>query len=259
MQSRGSIRAGKVRRGAVEPWPRERSRAEPQIAADLVARIGRGARDAEERWSGATAPGLLYLLKRRTRDPELALDLRQDTFRIAIEKLRSSPLEEPERLAAYLRGVALNLWIAHQRKNARRATTADSEAIEAAPTRAAPGRSRTCRASRCATPLSKLLGGARHAARPRDPEAALPERRGQGGDLRGARRRRAALQPRAVPGQTALPRAAGARRPAQQAAARRLAAPVRAETNGLDATLYVTWIANTSATRRSSNATFRAG
>ena len=72
------------------------------------------------RWSGATAPGLLYLLKRRTRDPELALDLRQDTFRVAIEKLRGSRLDEPERLAAYLRGVALNLLIAQQRKDTPR-------------------------------------------------------------------------------------------------------------------------------------------
>jgi RNA polymerase sigma-70 factor (ECF subfamily) len=105
---------------------------EPQIAADLVARIGRGARDAEEAMVRRYGAGLLYLLKRRTRDPELALDLRQDTFRIAIEKLRSSRLDEPERLAAYLRAVALNLWVAHQRKNARRATTPDSDAIEAA-------------------------------------------------------------------------------------------------------------------------------
>jgi RNA polymerase sigma-70 factor (ECF subfamily) len=105
---------------------------EPRIAADLVARIGRGAREAEEAMVRRYGAGLLYLLKRRTRDPELALDLRQDTFRIAIEKLRSSRLDEPERLAAYLRAVALNLWMAHRRKNARRATTPDSDAIEAA-------------------------------------------------------------------------------------------------------------------------------
>ncbi len=106
---------------------------ERQIAAELVARIGRGARDAEEAMIRRYGDGLLYLLKRRTRDPELALDLRQDTFQIAIEKLRSSSLDEPERLAAYLRGVALNLWIAQQRKNKRRATDADSEAIDALP------------------------------------------------------------------------------------------------------------------------------
>jgi RNA polymerase sigma-70 factor (ECF subfamily) len=105
---------------------------EPRIAADLVARIGSGARDAEETMVRRYGAGLLYLLKRRTRDPDLAADLRQDTFRVAIEKLRVTPLDEPERLAAYLRGVALNLWIAHQRKNTRRATTPDSEAVEEA-------------------------------------------------------------------------------------------------------------------------------
>jgi RNA polymerase sigma-70 factor (ECF subfamily) len=108
------------------------SEREPEIAADLVARIGRGARDAEEAMVRRYGPGLLYLLKRRTRDTDLALDLRQDTFRVAIEKLRSSALDEPQHLAAYLRAVALNLWIAHQRKAVRRATTVDSEAVESA-------------------------------------------------------------------------------------------------------------------------------
>lgn len=132
MPSRGSIAWGE--------WGGERLRVaegsdferEPAIAADLVARIGRGARDAEEAMVRRYGPGLLYLLKRRTRDFELAQDLRQDTFRVAIEKLRASPLDEPERLAAYLRAVALNLWIAHQRKQVRRGTSADSDAVEAA-------------------------------------------------------------------------------------------------------------------------------
>ena len=105
---------------------------EPQISADLVARIGRGEHAAEEQMVRRYERGLLYLLRRHTRDPELALDLCQDTFRIAIEKLRGASLDEPERLAAYLRGVAMNLAIADRRKSARRATTADSEAVEAA-------------------------------------------------------------------------------------------------------------------------------
>ena len=105
---------------------------EPQIAADLCARIRQGSRDAEEQMVRRYGAGLLYLLKRRARDPELALDLRQDTFRVAIEKLRSSTLEEPARLAAYLRGVALNLLVAQRRKDMRRATTPDSEAVELA-------------------------------------------------------------------------------------------------------------------------------
>jgi RNA polymerase sigma-70 factor (ECF subfamily) len=108
------------------------TRLEPEISADLVARIGRGERPAEAELVRRYERGLLYLLKRQTGDLELALDLRQDTFRIAIEKLRTEALNEPERLTAYLRGVALNLLIAHRRKNLRRATTADSEAVEAA-------------------------------------------------------------------------------------------------------------------------------
>jgi RNA polymerase sigma-70 factor (ECF subfamily) len=110
----------------------EDSDLEPQIAADLCVRIRQGSRDAEGEMVRRYGAGLLYLLKRRTRDAELALDLRQDTFRVAIEKLRGSALDEPARLAAYLRGVALNLWVAHRRKDTRRATTPDSDAIELA-------------------------------------------------------------------------------------------------------------------------------
>jgi RNA polymerase sigma-70 factor (ECF subfamily) len=76
---------------------------------------------------------VLYLLKRKTREPELALDLRQETFRIAIENLRAQGLQESERIGAYLRGIAVNLAIADARKTTRRATTADSEGIELLP------------------------------------------------------------------------------------------------------------------------------
>ena len=64
------------------------------------------------------------------RDSELALDIRQDALRVVIEKLRAGTLEQPERLAGYLRGVALKLCGAQRRKELRRATTADSDAIE---------------------------------------------------------------------------------------------------------------------------------
>jgi RNA polymerase sigma-70 factor (ECF subfamily) len=106
------------------------SQSEAQISTDLARRIGRGDRSAEQELVERYGRALLYLLKRRTRDPELALDLRQDAFRIAIEKLRAAELAEPERIAAYLRGIALNLVIGDARKNVRRQTTADSDAVE---------------------------------------------------------------------------------------------------------------------------------
>jgi len=105
---------------------------EAQISADFVKRIGQGDRRAEEELVRRYQRGLIYLLKRRTRDPQLALDLAQETFRIAIEKLRQSPIEQIERVGAYLRGTALNLASADVRKYARRATTVDSDAVDAA-------------------------------------------------------------------------------------------------------------------------------
>jgi RNA polymerase sigma-70 factor (ECF subfamily) len=105
---------------------------EAQISADLVRRIGQGDRRAEEELVRRYQRGLIYLLKRRTRDPQLALDLTQETFRISIEKLRKSPIEQVERVGAFLRGTALNLVIADVRKHSRRATTADSDAVDAA-------------------------------------------------------------------------------------------------------------------------------
>ena len=105
---------------------------EAQISADFVKRIGQGDRRAEEELVRRYQRGLIYLLKRRTRDPQLALDLTQETFRIAIEKLRQSPIEQIDRVGAYLRGTALNLASADVRKYARRATTVDSDAVDAA-------------------------------------------------------------------------------------------------------------------------------
>ena len=132
MTTRGSILAGLAYFGELQRIVAEDSDSEPQIAADLCARIHQGSRDAEEQMVRRYGSGLLRLLKHRTRDAELALDLRQDTFRVAIERLRKSVLDEPEDLASYLHAVALNLLIAQRRKDTRRATTPDSEAIEIA-------------------------------------------------------------------------------------------------------------------------------
>jgi RNA polymerase sigma-70 factor (ECF subfamily) len=103
---------------------------EARISAELAQRIARGDRSAETELVERYERGVLYLLKRKARDPELALDLRQETFRIAIESLRAGGLEDAARLGAYLRGIAVNLAIADGRKSTRRATTADSDAVE---------------------------------------------------------------------------------------------------------------------------------
>jgi RNA polymerase sigma-70 factor (ECF subfamily) len=103
---------------------------EHEIAADLARQIGQGDRAAEQTLVARYGPPLHFMLKQRTRDSELALDVRQEALRIVIEKLRAGTLEQPERLGGYLRGVALKLCGAQRRKESRRATTADSDAIE---------------------------------------------------------------------------------------------------------------------------------
>lgn len=106
---------------------------EQVVAVDLVARIAGGDAAAETQLWNRYSRGLLFLLRRRTGNPDLADDLRQETFRIALEKLRAGGLEDPRRLAAYLRGIAVNLATGDWRKRARQKTTTDSDAVAAVP------------------------------------------------------------------------------------------------------------------------------
>lgn len=71
------------------------------------------------------------LLDRHTGGRPEAEDLYQDTFRVALEKLRRGELREPEKLPGFLAQIARNLAIEHYRKTARRRTEADSEAVDA--------------------------------------------------------------------------------------------------------------------------------
>jgi RNA polymerase sigma-70 factor (ECF subfamily) len=133
------------------------SSAEADCSARLVAAIYAGERNAEKEMVERYSRGLLYLLRRRCGDGELALDLRQDTFRIAIEKLRVSPLDDPAKLAAFLRGVAMNLLVGHHRKQHRRATTTDTEAIERA-AHEAPGPDADVQRTQIQRAVRDLLG-----------------------------------------------------------------------------------------------------
>jgi RNA polymerase sigma-70 factor (ECF subfamily) len=77
--------------------------------------------------------GLGYLLARRIGDDERARDLLQETFCIAIKKLRETELEQPERLAGYLRGIAVRVALNAGRRRKREPTGLDSSAIAAIP------------------------------------------------------------------------------------------------------------------------------
>jgi RNA polymerase sigma-70 factor (ECF subfamily) len=98
---------------AAEPSPGE-------AASALVRRIQAGEARAEaelvERYHG----GLLFLLRRWTRDSETAEDLCQETLRLAIEKIRSGEVREPDHLAAFLRSLAKNQSIQLYRRTGER-------------------------------------------------------------------------------------------------------------------------------------------
>jgi RNA polymerase sigma-70 factor (ECF subfamily) len=108
---------------------------EAQIAATIVEGIRDGDSDAESRLLERYSNGLRYLLLRRTRDEERARDLLQDTFLIAITKLRETELEEPERLAGYLRGIAIRVALNAGRRRQREPYPMEVEAVTQIPDR----------------------------------------------------------------------------------------------------------------------------
>lgn len=104
--------------------------------ADLVRRIRGGDPQAEEELIVRFGEGMTFLLRRWTRGHGDAEDLYQETFRLALEKIRRGEVRDPERLAGFLRSLARNLSIEHYRKAARRGER--EEEIESAADTANP-------------------------------------------------------------------------------------------------------------------------
>ncbi len=104
---------------------------EAKLATELVRRIESGDRAAEGDLFQHYSRGLIYMLRRRTGNRDLADDLHQEAFRIVIERLRESGLGDPGRLGGFLYRTARNLVIADYRKKDRRQ---DSDLEEIGPT-----------------------------------------------------------------------------------------------------------------------------
>lgn len=103
--------------------------------ADLLARIAHRDPSAEAELVERFGDGLRFLLRRWTRDAVAAEDLYQETLRLALQKIRQGEVREPERLAAFLRGLARNLSTYHYRRGAvreRRERPLEPEALEGA-------------------------------------------------------------------------------------------------------------------------------
>lgn len=108
----------------------------PSTPADLVLRIRSGDPRAEEELIARFGDGLSFLLRRWTRGHSDAEDLYQETFRLALEKIRRGEVRDPDRLAGFVRSLARNLSIEHYRKAARRGSR--EEDLEAAAESSAP-------------------------------------------------------------------------------------------------------------------------
>jgi len=106
---------------------------EHHAAAALVARARAGDKAAETDIVRRYQRGLRVLLRRRTGQEELAEDLLQETWIVALRKIRDGEVGEPERLAGFLCGIAKNLAHGDARKSFRRQTTANSDYIDRAP------------------------------------------------------------------------------------------------------------------------------
>jgi RNA polymerase sigma-70 factor (ECF subfamily) len=89
-------------------------------AISLAQRIRAGDRAAEEELFAAYYRGVLLIATARTRDPEMARDLAQETFIAVLKALREGSLREPGKLPAFIQGIARNLINNFLRTRARR-------------------------------------------------------------------------------------------------------------------------------------------
>jgi RNA polymerase sigma factor (sigma-70 family) len=101
-----------------------------ETPAALATAISRGDTKAEAALFARYYRPTLFILERKTGDPELAQDLCQEAFCITLERLRQQPLADPDKLPAFLHSIALNLYIGEIRKADRRKTFNDQALLE---------------------------------------------------------------------------------------------------------------------------------
>ncbi len=100
------------------------------LAKKVADDIANGVDGAEAQLAEMFQPPVMELLVARSGDRQLAEDLWQDTFLVIVKRLRSTGIDDPSKLPAFVCQTARNLLIAHRRKLARRNTVADSVVVE---------------------------------------------------------------------------------------------------------------------------------
>lgn len=107
-------------------------------AAGLVGRIREGDSRAEAELVERYRRGIAIILRAESLNAAAVDDLFQETFRIALEKIRQGDLRDPRRLSGFICSLARNLVIDHFRKVAARRTTGDTKLAEIASVRVDP-------------------------------------------------------------------------------------------------------------------------
>jgi RNA polymerase sigma factor (sigma-70 family) len=99
--------------------------------AELVARIRSGDRQAEAALVQRYLRPVLLVLQKRLNNPDLARDLAQEVFLIVFGRLRSDGIEDPDRLAGFLRRTAIHLALGERKKSQRQRTdTVDQDDLK---------------------------------------------------------------------------------------------------------------------------------
>ncbi len=100
----------------------------------LVDQIRAGSRAAEEELVSRYRRGIRFLLGRSVSDRTASDDLFQETFRLALEKIRAGEVRDPARLSGFMCGLARNLSANHfGRRKLQLARNASSQEAEGDP------------------------------------------------------------------------------------------------------------------------------
>ena len=113
----------------------------PSQQAALAERIRAGDAAAEEEVVRLFYPRVLATLICRTRDREASQDLTQDVLLAALRAMRSGAVNDPEKLAVFIQGIARNLANNHVRVRSVRRSREDALPPELSDRLAAPLRS----------------------------------------------------------------------------------------------------------------------
>ena len=101
--------------------------------AELVSRIRAGEPSADDELVRRYSRGVFFVINQLMPDRSQAEDVYQDSFRLALEKVRAGELREPERLSGFVCGLARNLVLEQFRKTRRRQELQEPEAGEDRP------------------------------------------------------------------------------------------------------------------------------